>query len=79
LVSGFRFKGYAHATHDAWQAGIRFLKVSSSIKLAAFQASDGNDTSYKTSRSWNGELIERRTSNVQLRTSNIDGATLYLF
>jgi hypothetical protein len=34
---------------------------------------------YETARGWNSELIERGTSNVQHRTSNIDDATLYLF
>ena len=36
-------------------------------------------SSYETSGGRNSEQIERRTSNVQLRTSNIDGAALYLF
>ncbi len=39
----------------------------------------GSEPSYETSYSWNSEKIERRTSNVQHRTSNIDDATLYLF
>ena len=37
------------------------------------------ETSYETSRGWNREQIERRTSNVQRRMYNIDDATLYLF
>jgi hypothetical protein len=43
-------------------------EVPFSIKLAAFQAGPG----------LNSKQIERRTSNVQHRTSNIDDATLYL-
>jgi hypothetical protein len=35
--------------------------------------------SYETTPGQNSEKIERRTSNVQHRTSNIDDATLYLF
>jgi hypothetical protein len=34
---------------------------------------------YETSRGRNSEKIERRTSNVQHRTLNIDDATLYRF
>jgi hypothetical protein len=37
------------------------------------------DTSNKTTHGRNSEKIERRTSNAQHRTSNIDDATLYLF
>ncbi|MGB5615524.1 MAG: hypothetical protein WBM78_01700, partial [Desulfobacterales bacterium] len=33
----------------------------------------------ETSRGWNSEQIERRTSNAQHRTLNIDAATLYRF
>ena len=35
--------------------------------------------SYETSRGRNSEQIERRTSNAQHRTLNIDDATLYRF
>jgi hypothetical protein len=37
------------------------------------------DTSYESSLGRNREMIERRTSNVQHRTSNIDDAALYRF
>jgi hypothetical protein len=37
------------------------------------------DTSYETSPGQNSEQDERRTSNIQRRMSNIDGATLYRF
>jgi hypothetical protein len=36
------------------------------------------DTSYESSSVLNTEKIERRTSNAQHRTFNIDSATLYL-
>jgi hypothetical protein len=32
---------YTNPTHYAWQAGIGFFKVSSSIRLAPYQASGG--------------------------------------
>jgi hypothetical protein len=35
--------------------------------------------SYETSRGRAGEPVERPTSNVEHRTSNVDGAALYLF
>jgi hypothetical protein len=34
---------------------------------------------YETTHGWNSEKIERRTSNIQHRTLNIDDATLYRF
>ncbi|MBW2338419.1 MAG: hypothetical protein JRF47_17010 [Deltaproteobacteria bacterium] len=37
------------------------------------------ETLYETPPGRNNEQIERRTSNAQHRTSNIDDATLYLF
>ena len=37
------------------------------------------EISYETSRGRNSEQIERRTSNAQHRTLNIDDATLYRF
>jgi len=44
-----------------------------------FRLGATTDTLYETAPARNSEQIERRTSNVQLPTSNIEGASLCLF
>jgi len=47
----------------------------SGIKVVKFS----HETSYEIPPNRNSEQLERRTSNVQHRTLNIDDATLYRF
>ncbi len=78
-----------------WVVNLDPIKVRAASKLALTDSEHGMaglprircqdlaplkpDTSYETAPIRNSEKIERRTSNVQHRTSNIYDATLYRF